>query len=149
MSFSTRIHEIGDSISFAAIRNVAKSIIDGIPPIEQDKLYEELARGIQILDDDQHLNMYLRSFGPMHKAKAEEAFKNIPHINSLFAQKIEIFDWGCGQGTATICLLDYLRSNNIEHNIKRINLIDPSLHAVDRAVDILECSGVSDMVILL
>lgn len=139
MSFSERIHALGDSISFTAIRNIAVDEISALPRIEQDRLYDELARGTQVLDDEQHLNMYLRSFGLMHRAKAEEAFKQLPKHHDLFSQDIEIFDWGCGQGTATVCLLDFLRASHITHHIKRISLIEPSSAAIDRAKDILSC----------
>lgn len=139
MSFSGKLHTLGDNISFTAIRNIAVNEISTLSKVEQDRLYNELARGVNVLDDDAHLNMYLRCFGLMHKAKAEEAFKNLPKPNALFSEEIEIYDWGCGQGTATICLLDYLRASNITSRIKRINLIEPSKIAVKRAIDILSC----------
>ena len=139
MSFTERLHTLGDSISFTSIRNIAVDEISRLSRTEQDHLYEELARGINVLDDDAHLNMYLRCFGLMHRAKAEEAFKNLPKPQNLFSEEIEIYDWGCGQGTATICLLDFLRACNITTHIKRINLIEPSNLAVKRAQDILTC----------
>lgn len=139
MSFSNKIHALRDKISFSSVRNVAVEEIQNLSRVEQDKLYDDLARGTKVLDDEQHLNMYLRSFGLMHREKAEEAFRQLPRPNDLFSQDIEIFDWGCGQGTATICLLDFLRACHITHHIKRINLIEPSSAAIDRAKDILSC----------
>ena len=50
-----------------------------------DKLYNDLKRGKDILDDEIHLNMYLRSFGKMHKAKLDEAFTVV--IGSTSAMK--------------------------------------------------------------
>ncbi|MBQ8058985.1 MAG: ATP-dependent DNA helicase RecQ [Prevotella sp.] len=139
MSFSKRIHTLGDSISFIGIRNIAVDEISTLSRVEQDRLYNELARGTQVLDDDAHLNMYLRCFGLMHKAKADEAFKNLPKLSDLFSKEIEIYDWGCGQGTATICLLDFLHNCGFSPKIKRINLVEPSNLAVNRSVDILSC----------
>ena len=139
MSFTERLHLLGDSISFISIRNIAVDEISHLSRTKQDNLYEELARGINVLDDDDHLNMYLRCFGLMHKAKADEAYKNLPKPLNLFSEEIEIYDWGCGQGTATICLLDFLRACNMTTHIKRINLIEPSKLAVKRATDILSC----------
>lgn len=139
MSFTERLHTLGDAISFTSIRNIAVDEISHLSRTEQDNLYGELARGINVLDDDAHLNMYLRCFGLMHRAKAEEAFKNLPKPHDLFSEEIEIYDWGCGQGTAIICLLDFLRACNITTHIKRINLIEPSNLAVMRATDILSC----------
>lgn len=46
---------------------------------------------------------------------------------------MQIIDWGCGQGLASICFLDYLRENRIETDIERILLIEPSQIALNRA----------------
>lgn len=57
-------------ISFAGMREVAVNDLKlTIHASERDSLYDELKRGIGILDDDAHLNMYLWSFGKMHMAK--------------------------------------------------------------------------------
>lgn len=139
MSFSTRIHQLGNNVSFSAIRNIANELILSLPRTEQDKLYSDLVRGTAILEDEPHLNKYLQCYGAMHKAKLDEAFSRLPHINELFSEDIELYDWGCGQGIATICLLDYLRSCKIVHRIRRINLIEPSGAALNRAKDFLSC----------
>ena len=88
MSFTERLPTLGDSISFTSIRNIAVDEISHLSRTEQDHLYEELARGINVLDDDAHLNMYLRCFGLMHRAKAEEAFKNLPKPKNLFSEYV-------------------------------------------------------------
>lgn len=146
--FSNSIHQLGKRLSFASIRDIAIDGINRLPRCEQDRLHEELVRGTAVLDDEPHLDMYLRSFGLMHKAKIDEAFTqlltntnpNKPSIlNQLFSQDIEIYDWGCGQGTATICMLDFLRKHHIQPKFKRINFIEPSEVAVKRAKDILSC----------
>ena len=108
-----------------------------------DSLYNDLKRGTGILDDEAHLNMYLRSFGKMHQAKLNTAFDCLPDLPSIFQEELEVYDWGCGQGTASICLLDYLKKNRIAHNIKSMSLIDPSSHATRRAKDVIECYGIS------
>ena len=96
-------------ISFAGMREVAvNDLRTNYSASDRDNLYDELKRGIGILDDDAHLNMYLWSFGKMHMAKMEEACAFIPKMFDILSEEIEIFDWGCGQGTATVCLLDYL-----------------------------------------
>lgn len=138
--FSNSIHQLGKLLSFTSIRDIAIDGINSLPRCEQDKLHEELVRGTAVLDDEPHMNMYLRSFGLMHKAKIDEAFIIMfPYLENLFSQDIEIYDWGCGQGTATICMLDFLRKHNLQPKFKRINLIEPSAVAVERAKDILSC----------
>lgn len=123
-------------ISFNGMRDTAKSLL----PHDRtrcNKLHDELKRGKGILDDDDHLNMYLFSFGKMHKAKLDEAFKSMP--GDIFSEEVEIYDWGCGQGTASICLLDYLSRKNIAANIRKITLVEPSVAAVDRAAKMIDC----------
>lgn len=138
--FSYKTHQLGEKISFTSIRDIAIDDINRLPRNEQDKLHEELLRGTAVLNDEAHLSMYLRSFGLMHKAKIDEAFiRMFPYLEKLFSQDIEIYDWGCGQGIATICMLDYLRKHHIQPILKRINLIEPSNVAVERAKDILSC----------
>ncbi len=138
--FLDSIQQLGDNISFISIRDLAIDSINKLPRIEQDRLHEDLIRGTAILEDEPHLNMYLRSFGLMHKAKIDEAFNNmLPNLEKLFSLDIEIYDWGCGQGIATICMLDFLRKHHIQPKFRRINLVEPSSVAIERAKDILSC----------
>ena len=74
----------------------------------------------------------------MHKAKLDVAFNSLP-VADIFAEEVEIYDWGCGQGTATICLLDYLAEKHIAPNIKEVYLIEPSEAAVKRASEVILC----------
>ena len=124
-------------LSFRGMRETAISLLPK-DKARRDELYQELKRGTGILDDDDHLNMYLHSFGRMHKAKLDTAFKTLP-IADIFSEKIEIYDWGCGQGTAVICLLDYLFTTKIESCISKISLIEPSKAAVERAAGVIKC----------
>ena len=127
-----------DRITILGMRDTAISML----PTDRmvlDKLYNDLKRGTGILDDEVHLNMYLRCFGKMHKAKLDTAFGCIPADIDLFSKELEIYDWGCGQGIAAICLLDFLKSKNKQYKIKRIHLIEPSKEAVKRACDVIEC----------
>lgn len=135
-NFLHKFKERGN-ISFVGMRDTAISLL----PTDKtrcDKLYKDLERGKGVLDDDDHLNMYLHSFGKMHKAKLDMAFNNMSGAD-VFGEEVEVFDWGCGQGTATICLLDFLKENHIAPNIKQIYLVDPSSAATKRASDVINC----------
>ena len=135
-------------ISFAGMREVAGNVLKtNYSASERDNLYDELKRGKGILDDDAHLNMYLWSFGKMHMAKMEEACAYIPKMFDASSEDIEIFDWGCGQGTATICLLDYLYNGNTRNRIKSITLVEPSSAALNRAEAVLRCFLQDDVTI--
>ena len=138
MSDFTREFISKNNISFIGMREAALSLLPNDKMV-LDKLYNDLKRGKDILDDEIHLNMYLMCFGKMHKAKLDDAFACLPDVSSIFSEGIEIYDWGCGQGTASICLLDFLRSRNIAHNIVAVNLIDPSIPATQRAREVLSC----------
>lgn len=144
MPFIQAFRQRGD-LSFQGMRNTALSLLP-TDPMERDRLYRDLKRGTGILDDDDHLNMYLHSFGKMHKAKLDTAFNCVPNAESLFSYEVEIYDWGCGQGTASICLLDFIRAKRINtSNIKSFCLVDPSPVAVNRAKDVIQCYGISSV----
>lgn len=125
------------NISFVGMRDSAISLLP-IDRTRRNKLYDDLERGKGILDDDDHLNMYLHSFGKMHKAKLDMAFNSMSGAD-VFGEEVEVFDWGCGQGTATICLLDFLKEKHITPNIKQIYLVEPSSAATKRASDVIKC----------
>lgn len=135
-SFIEELKSRGD-ISFLGMRNTAVSLLPN-DRAKRDKLYHDLERGKGILDDDDHLNMYLHSFGKMHKAKLDAAFKTLP-MTDIFSEKIEIYDWGCGQGTAIMCLFDYLSAKNINSCISKAILVEPSKAAIERAEGVIRC----------
>lgn len=60
------------------------------------------------------------------------ALQNFP-FDKLPLNNIEIVDWGCGQGLATLTLIDVFRKHNVLDRIKRIKLIEPSSAAITRA----------------
>lgn len=127
------------NISFNGLRDVAIDALSSYSKIKLDQLYDELDRGIGILDDDDHLNTYLRSFGKMHQEKLKEAFSYLPNLVDLNDVDFEIYDWGCGQGTASICMLDHLTKECQNHSLQRISFIDPSKAATERAKSVVKC----------
>lgn len=138
MATFAEIFKTRGNISFEGIRNTAKELL----PKDNNtrgRLYNDLKRGKEILDDDDHLNMYLYSFGNMHRAKLEVAFSTLPNIAHVFSDGVEVYDWGCGQGIASVCLLDCLRRGNIQADIGRICLIEPSNAAIARAEELIMC----------
>src|SRR5574344_3091800 len=101
------------NISFLGMRDTAIALLPQ-DRTKRNKLYQDLERGKGILDDEDHRNMYLHSFGKMHKAKLDVSFKSLSNISDIFSEEVEIYDWGCGQGTASVCLLDFLKSRSEE-----------------------------------
>ena len=135
-NFIAKFKDYGN-ISFVGMRETATSLLPK-DRTKRNKLYDDLERGIGILDDDDHLNMYLYSFGKMHKAKLDMAFCSMS-VSDVFSEEVEIFDWGCGQGIATICLLDFLKDKCITPRIEQIYLVEPSSAATTRAADVIKC----------
>ena len=124
--------------SFLGMREAAISLLPN-DRSERDLLYDDLNRGKDILEDEDLLNMYLYSFGKMHKFKLVKAFVRLLELVNFDNEEIEIYDWGCGQGVATVCFLDCLKYLEIKPSIVGINLIDPSDAATERASEVIKC----------
>jgi hypothetical protein len=96
-----------------------------------DEIYESLQRGVQIITNECQLFGYMYSFGKMHFQKLYDAFSHLPP--EIFDHPINMIDWGCGQGMATMVLLEYLSDENIEIKSAQNLLIEPSQLALKRA----------------
>lgn len=118
--------------SFQKVWDIAFDFVRKLPSDLCDELHESLNRGVDVLDSEPLLQMYIYAFGKMHNAKLQYAFNHL-HKNALKYNEIEIVDYGCGQGLATICYHDFLLENHIEQIVKRIILIEPSSMALSRA----------------
>jgi|GEM_PF-3936754 hypothetical protein len=87
--------------------------------------------GVDLLQTDEQMDAYLASYGEMHQRKIKEALRTFP-FNEL-PSEFDIVDWGCGQGIATMTLLDALRERNMLDRVRTIFLIEPSAPAITRA----------------
>ncbi len=106
------------SANFDSIRSISVRNSDG---------QTNTNRGVKILNSESELFSYLRRFGNMHKAKLEAAFAE-PFPNS-FSSKIDVIDWGCGQGIASMIFIEKYGVNIVNN----ITLIEPSEKAIKRA----------------
>ena len=102
------------------------------PDQREINLWSELNRGVALLETHEHLCQYLYSFGNMHRAKLQDAFKQLPL--EIFKNGFEIIDWGCGQALGTINLFDYLGDNGIKNTVHKVTLIEPAKITLERAV---------------
>lgn len=112
-----------DSIRSISVRNAGSQKIAG--------------RGVKILESEEELFGYFKSFGNMHKAKLLSAFEVLP---DTFDSKVNIIDWGCGQGFASMIFLEKYGNKFVNH----IALIEPSKIALKRAA--LHCKKYSSEV---
>lgn len=124
--------------SFRTMRETAELLM----PKERNrrvKLLEELIDRARIVESEEHLNCELHSFGIRQEAKLRLAFAKFIPLAEIAAHKLEVYDWGAGQGTASVCLSDYLRENHIQPAELSFVLVEPSRTAIDRATQVLRC----------
>ncbi|MEA3553927.1 MAG: DUF4145 domain-containing protein, partial [Campylobacterota bacterium] len=127
--YSSKLYNL-KNINFDTIRDIAYKYIQSIG--DPQELYEQLRRGEKIIDDEKLLSKYLASFGGKHKLKLYSAYDEI--FDKLKTEKFDIVDWGCGQATATMLLLDYAREKDTALDIENITLIEPSKLALQRGL---------------
>ena len=124
--------------SFEKVRNISCDFIQKLPSDLIDELFDQLNRGVELLDNEPLLQMYFYSYGQMHAEKLAYAFKQLnPYIRS--AEEIDIVDYGCGQGLATMCYHDFIKNNNLQQRVRSITLIEPSGLALSRAELLCSC----------
>lgn len=131
MTYSEALFNI-DNPTFDTIIDLNKSVV----PLRYRSCpwtYPNLNHGTAILESEEQCCAYMAAYGQMHQAKINEVLNNI-RINDFINTDIQIVDWGCGQGLATVCLFDFFNNNKINLNsIQKIVLIEPSLVASKRA----------------
>ena len=105
---------------------------NALPSKMKEKPWTYTDHGRKVLQTEDELNAYIAAYGEMHVIKCRAAMQNFP-FNDLENYSFEIFDWGCGQGLATLVLLDMLHDRGKVHRLKKIYLIEPSSIALARA----------------
>lgn len=100
--------------------------------------YISILNGKKILDNESEIVSYLAYYSVHHIAKLKFACNNLDKIK-FDSRKLEIIDWGCGQGLASLFFLDYLKRKHGNYEmIKSITLIEPSkisLEVANRFLD--------------
>lgn len=109
---------------------------------KNENAYKKLGRGIKILKTKEELYQYLFSYGKMHNAKMEFACGKLFEKITIDKHKIQLIDYACGQGIASITLLNYLEKKKFPiDKINKITLIEPSHIALNRATHFLHNSS--------
>jgi hypothetical protein len=94
--------------------------------------WEVTNHGRDVLKTEDQLNAYLAAYGEIHIVKCRAALQNFP-FEDIRNYTFEIFDWGCGQGIATLTLVEMLRERALLKSLKKVTLIEPSQEALKRA----------------
>lgn len=124
--------------SFEKVRNISCDFVQKLSSDLVDELFDQLNRGVELLDSEPLLHMYFYSYGQMHAEKLMYTFKKLsPYIKS--AEKVDIIDYGCGQGLATLCYHDFIKDSNLQQQVRSITLIEPSTLALSRAELLCKC----------
>ncbi len=134
------------NFSYDDIRKIALKEVD---ILIKDEVHGELGRGRSILKTHDQLNQYWWSYALIIKSQLDYVFKYFDSFVESYEfveNKLEIIDYGCGQGGASIRFLDKFHKD-FKTYISKIKLIEPSPLALQRARGILECYS-SDMQIV-
>ena len=118
-----------DDISIKYIRDIAIAGISGGDP----QVRKSLARGRAILTTQSQLDQYWYT----HALRIESQWKEVLRGVTIPTGNIEVVDYACGQGLATILFIGVLYE--CHDGVSKIHLIEPSAVALERAKHILEC----------
>lgn len=141
--YVTKLNETS-ATSFIDIRSVAVSLLKRYDKQTRDEFYNDLKHGVAIIDREELLWQYLWSFGLMHQSKMEMALEKLPRIADIVRDGFSVVDWGCGQGLATVCLLDFLKRKGVESVPEKTILVEPSQLAIENARLHVGLSGITD-----
>ena len=114
MTYANKISHI-DNLTFDSIIELNKSLV----PIQYRSCpwnYPGLNHGTAVLTTEEQCSAYIAAYGAMHQAKIQEVLDYIK-VDDFRNNDIQIIDWGCGQGLATVCFLDYLNKQSISLDI--------------------------------
>lgn len=135
-----------DVPSFDGLRQLSvKLLLENFTEEERDELWQSLGHGKRILDDEALLLRYLYAFGIMHQKKMRLALSRIANLGELVAGEYSLVDWGCGQGLASVCFLDYIKEFKEARLPTNTLLIEPSHLSLDNARFHLAQYGVNDI----
>lgn len=115
-----------DSIS------IVEQCYQRLPPHLKDRPWEVTDHGTKVPKTEDELNAYLAAYGEIHIVKCRAALQNLP-TQDFELYGYEIFDWGCGQGIASLVALEFLSERQLLGRLNRITLIEPSEVALSRA----------------
>ncbi|MES2617347.1 MAG: hypothetical protein V4613_05685 [Bacteroidota bacterium] len=130
IEFDSHYAELLATIS-ANFKEIQKLCAELYSVVASNEIFWSLQRGVKVLTEQNQLLAYLNSYGKMHHAKMMSAISSI-ELNDL-QEDLEVYDWGCGQGLASVCIIEYLHNQKINYSFKKFTLIEPSEIAIKRA----------------
>ncbi len=128
------------SLTLNKIISLSESLL---PQEKKSAPWRYVNHGVDLAYDEDWLLAYMAAYGEMHEIKCKAAMQNLPFDEMM--SNMEIVDWGCGQGLATLTFLEMLAERQKSHLVRKITLIEPSAAALKRAQLNVSCC-VSDSV---
>lgn len=115
-----------ENISFNLVRQIAGNENDS-------QVWRSLGYGRNILVSCEQLDQYLYSYGPMIQSQWTQICEGL----NIDEGNITLLDYGCGQGLASLLLLDCVQEE-FRYDVSEVILIEPSDIALTRAERIVE-----------
>lgn len=136
MAYIDRVQKLAD-ITVQHIIDISKN---ELPYACRKQPWTLVNHGVNLLATEDELNAYIAAYGEMHWTKCRASFQNFPFDNLV--TNFEIIDWGCGQGIASLSLIEMLKERDKIGLLKKITLIEPSEAALNRAeINIVKATG--------
>ena len=88
---------------------IKEAAVNSLPANLRQRPWTITQRGTAIYDEEVQLDAYLASYTDWHKGKLQKAFSKLPKEKP--ASEINLIDWGCGQGMASLFFLEYVQEN--------------------------------------
>lgn len=118
------------------VHRIVEQCYNRLPNEWKNHPWDLTEHGRKVLQSETELDGYLAAYGEMHIVKCKAALQNFPCRNTddeIRRHNFEVFDWGCGQGIATLTLLEFLQERKLLGRLNTITLIEPSHIALERA----------------
>jgi hypothetical protein len=115
------------------LQKIISKAYENLPNEKKAKPWTFVNHGVDLLKNEDELNCYLVAYGKMHEEKIHTALSTLTNLKEIVKSKYQIIDWGCGQGLATLCFLDYIKEDFSNKKPQSITLIEPSNPAITKA----------------
>lgn len=122
-----------EGMKSAEVEAIIDAAVARLPEAQRRKPWAILDHGTKLLSSDLELDCYLAAYGKAHCRKAEHGISRFPW--KKITGRFEVFDWGAGQGLATLCLIEKLKPKGMLASLRRVTLVEPSGIALARAVE--------------
>lgn len=124
--------------SFDDVMESVKQHINSLSETKQKKLKDDLENGLAILTTKEQLDMYISSYGEIHRQKLQMAYDEIPP--KVWSEgSISVVDYGCGQCIAEMVFSNFLKSHYIDNDqISDFTIVEPSKASLEQGLQYLE-----------